>query len=497
MPHNKYAIFNKMIEGVQVIAPDYTYLYVNETVTKHGKYSKEDLLGYTMMEKYPGIETTGMFEYLQRCMEDHQAHQMVNEFDFPDGSKGYFELRMQRVDDGVLIFSYDITKVKRAEQLIKDTNKELEQRVEERTNELKKSEERFQLAVAGTSAGIWDWFDMGSEEQWWSPKFYTLLGYEDKEIPATRMNFRDLVHPDDLNAALDAINKHYQQKKKFEVEYRLRTKSGEYKWFLGNAQAIWDEEDNPQRLVGTIIDIHKQKVAQELLRLRSQELEQRNKELKEFVYVASHDLQEPVRTIASFVNLFSNTYRDKVDEEGQKMIDFMKGATERSQNLIIDLLDYSRLGKNKSMEKIKLDKLVKEAIDDLNAKVKEKNAEISITPLPEVNGLKTELRLLFQNLVGNAIKFSKPDETPLISIGAHQLNGHWEFTVKDNGIGFDPRHNENIFVVFKRLNNREAYEGTGIGLAQCKRIVELHGGKIWAESQPGEGSTFYFTLPAI
>lgn len=495
MSQDKYAIFDKMIEGVQVITPDYTYLYVNETVTQQGKFTKEELLGYTMMEKYPGIETTEMFNHLVQCMETGKAHQMVNEFDFPDGSKGYFELRMQRVDDGVLIFSFDITEVKRAEELVKLTNVELEQRVKERTALHEISETRFQLAVAGTSAGIWDWKVADGTSEWWSPKFYELLGYENGEISPSLSSFNKIVHPDDYVHALEMLDAHLNNHEKFELEYRLKTKKGDYKWFLGNGQATWDENGKAVRMVGTIIDIDEKKRAENLLKESSRLLQLKNEELKEFVYVASHDLQEPVRTIASFINLFEENYKDKVDDEGKLMLEFMKGATERSQTLIVDLLDYSRLGANKTFEKVNLEKVLNEVKDDLASTIQDKKVIIKASPLPKVVGLKTELRLLFQNLISNAIKFSKHDKNPEISIIAESKDRYWQFSVTDKGIGFEQKQADKIFQVFKRLNSRKKYEGTGIGLAQCKRIVELHDGEIWAKSKPGKGSTFYFTLP--
>lgn len=497
MPQEKYKIFDKMIEGVQIISPEWKYLYVNETVTKHGKFSEEELLGHTMMEKYPGIEKTEMFIFLEKCMSDGAPHQMVNEFDFPDGSKGYFELRMQRIEEGVLISSFDITEVKRAEQLIKDTNRELEQKVDERTKALQESEERFQLAVDGTSAGIWDWISIERDEEWWSPRFYELLGYENGEIEASLSNFGKMLHPDDSKKTFKALDDHFEHKGKFEVEYRLKTKSGEYKWFLGSGQAEWDSHGKPCRMVGTIIDINERKKSSKLLEEKSKELEKKNQELKEFVYIASHDLQEPMRTIASMVNLFEESHKKEVGEDGQTMLRFMKEATDRSQNLIVDLLDYSRIGTSKSMEQVDMNTLATEAIADLGSKINEKGAKIIIGKLPELKGLKTELRLLLQNLLGNAIKFSKPNLSPKISISAKKEGDNWEFKVKDNGIGFDKKYNQKVFEVFKRLNNSKDYQGTGIGLAQCKRIIELHNGKIWAESELGKGSTFYFTLPSM
>jgi hypothetical protein len=227
---------------------------------------------------------------------------------------------------------------------------------------------------------------------------------------------------------------------------------------------------------------------------RTAELESKNKELEQFAYVASHDLQEPLRTTTSFVELIRKQYYGKLDGTANKYIDYIIQASDRMKTLIKDLLDYSRIGREKTFEQVDCNVILDEVLADLDKVIKENKAEIKAGPLPVVNGFSTELKLLFQNLISNSIKFRKPVIAPVIEIASHQENGHWLFTFSDNGIGIDKQYQQRIFIIFQRLHNRSVYEGSGIGLAHCKKIVELHGGKIWVESKAGEGSTFYFTL---
>lgn len=363
--------------------------------------------------------------------------------------------------------------------------------------ELLESRKRFQLAVQGSSAGIWDWYDVNGDNEWWSPKFYELLGYQDKEMPATVEQFSEFLHPDDVKPTFDLVDKHFANKEPFIIEYRLKHKSGVYKWFLGSGQAEWDENGKPTRMVGSIIDIDERKKAEALVSQRTEQLKEKNKELQEFVFVASHDLQEPVRTISGFVDYFIDSYEDKLDEDGVQCLEYMKGSTERSQELIRDLLNYSRLGSNvKDKVALDMNKVVGNVKVDLHSKIKETEAEINFDNLPEILGYEVEIRLLLQNLIGNAIKFSKPGVSPIINISCNKGEDEWQFAVADNGIGFDKKHAHAVFVIFKQLHSREEYSGTGIGLAQCKRIVELHKGKIWVESEEGVGTTFYFNIPA-
>jgi PAS domain S-box-containing protein len=220
-----------------------------------------------------------------------------------------------------------------------------------------------------------------------------------------------------------------------------------------------------------------------------------NAELEQFVYIASHDLQEPLRTTSSFIELLDQQYAEKIDDKGTQYLSFIKQSSLRMQTLINDLLDFSRLGRKKELQLIDCNILLRDVLADLNTKIQEEQAEITITTLPVINGYPTELKLLFQNLIINAIKFRKNNYAPSIKITAEQTNDHWTFVVQDNGIGIEDQHREKIFIIFRRLHTREKYEGSGIGLAHCKKIVELHGGKIWVESEVGEGSRFYFTIP--
>jgi len=233
------------------------------------------------------------------------------------------------------------------------------------------------------------------------------------------------------------------------------------------------------------------------LYLKNSALEHRNTELLEISYVVSHDLQEPLRTIASFVDLFQQQFKGSIDGNADIYIKYITEATARMQRLIKDLLDYSRIGKEKSHHEIDCNKLISHLMIDMSSSINNNQVKFEIDLLPTIYASETDLRLLFQNLISNAIKFRKKNQTPVIRISARKIDDGYQFEVSDNGIGIDPRYKEKIFILFQRLHNKSDYEGTGIGLAHCRKIVEAHGGKIWVNSMPGEGSLFCFTLKSI
>lgn len=233
------------------------------------------------------------------------------------------------------------------------------------------------------------------------------------------------------------------------------------------------------------------------LEKQNKKLQNQNKELEQFTYIASHDLQEPLRSLISFSELLEKEFAGKLGENGEFYINFISKSSKRMQLLVKGLLDYSRIGREKKLVEIDCNQIMKDVLSDMIITIEESNAEITVSDLPHLKGYETEIRQLFQNLVSNALKFRKKDVAPKIKIFAQKKEDDWLFSVQDNGIGIEENNKQKLFVIFKRFNNREEYEGTGIGLAHCKKIVELHGGTIWADSKFGEGSTFHFTIPIL
>ncbi|AOW19294.1 PAS domain-containing sensor histidine kinase [Urechidicola croceus] len=268
-----------------------------------------------------------------------------------------------------------------------------------------------------------------------------------------------------------------------------KAKDGSSYWVHATIVPYIDKEQNEQKYLTIRQDIT------ELTMLSSQyeNLKLKNKEIEQFTYLASHDLQEPLRTVKSMAEILQEDYHNELDEEANTCLNFITDATNRMSDLIKGLLDYSRIGGNKEIKIIDCNKLVDTLCDDLKSIIEETETVIEIENLPIIKGYETELRLLFQNLISNAIKFTKEDVNPNIQISSTKIKEKYQFSVSDNGIGLSD-NNRNIFAMFQRLHNRDEYEGTGIGLAHCEKIVHLHRGEIWNESHKN-GSTFHFTIP--
>jgi light-regulated signal transduction histidine kinase (bacteriophytochrome) len=219
-------------------------------------------------------------------------------------------------------------------------------------------------------------------------------------------------------------------------------------------------------------------------------------EIEQFSYITTHDLQEPLRTLNTFAGLIRDGYSGLLDEDGNKYIDFIFKSANRMSELVRGLFEYSLLGKESSKTAIDCNVIAGIVMDDLADTIEKNNVEILRKELPVITGYGKEMRLLFQNLLENAIKFHNKEVHPVVRISAELVERNWVFSFEDNGIGIDRKDRDKIFIIFRRMHNREDYKGTGIGLAHCKKIVELHGGKIWVESEPDSGSKFMFTIPA-
>lgn len=269
-----------------------------------------------------------------------------------------------------------------------------------------------------------------------------------------------------------------------------------------NDGRFFERYSRPQKIgeksvgrVWSFRDITKRQRAEEALKRTADELARSNADLKQFAYAASHDLSEPLRSIAGFVKLLEKRYRSKLDEKADEFIDYIVVGVERMDRLIHDLLEYSQVdAKGKDFGPVNCSVALEEAVNNLRSAIEESGAELTYDLLPTVIADSSQLSRLFQNLINNAIKF-RGNEPIKIHISAQQKGDEWVFSIKDNGIGIDPQFFERIFVIFQHLHTTREYEGTGLGLAICKKIVERHGGQIWVESEQGNGSTFFFTIP--
>jgi PAS domain S-box-containing protein len=256
--------------------------------------------------------------------------------------------------------------------------------------------------------------------------------------------------------------------------------------------------DGETLIISNVRDVTARKAADERLRAVAADLARSNAELEQFAYVASHDLQEPLRMVASYTQLLARRYQGKLDADADEFIGFAVDGARRMQQLINDLLTYSRVGTRALLlEAVDTNGLVDQVASDLAAVIAESKATVTRDNLPVVWGDSIQLHQLFQNLLANAVKFHRPAETPRVHVSAVLEHGAWRFSVRDNGIGMEPQYLERIFVLFQRLHSRADYPGTGMGLAICKKIVERHGGQIGVSSAPGQGTEFHFTLPAV
>lgn len=282
----------------------------------------------------------------------------------------------------------------------------------------------------------------------------------------------------------------------WEGEIKNRAKDGSFYWVNTSIVPFLNEKGRPYQYVSIRYDITQRKLAEEQLRIYAERLESSNRELQDFASIAAHDLQEPLRKIQAFGDRLNSELKEQLSDKSKDFLERMLASASRMRRLIDDLLAYSRVTTlAKPFEKVNLNDLLKEVLSDLEVRIEQTHARVDAGELPTLLADPSQIRQLFQNLIANALKFHKPDVSPVIEIQSGHENGWHRITVTDNGIGFDEKYLDRIFVIFQRLHGKSAYEGTGVGLAICKRIVERHGGHITAQSQPGSGAQFIIRIP--
>ncbi|MGH7007508.1 MAG: PAS domain-containing sensor histidine kinase [Stellaceae bacterium] len=369
-------------------------------------------------------------------------------------------------------------------------------------DKLRRSQEYLSQAQRLARMGS-DFRDLRSDIAEWSDTSYEIFGVDKATFVPTTENFLKLVHPDDHATIARTRGEIAAGKTPEPFEYRIIRPNGELRYFYREVAVEFDANNKPLYMIGTIRDVTERHAKDEEIRRknveiqeRNQELQRSNAELEQFAYVASHDLQEPLRMVASYCQLLQRRYNEKLDKDANEFIDFAVEGANRMQRLINDLLSYSRIGrKGGDPAPFEFADAVSGALANLKAAISDSGAIVNVGTLPRVVGVRMQLTQLMQNLVGNAIKFHREGVTPTITVSATAEGAMSHIVVEDNGIGIEPQYLERVFLIFQRLHERNKYPGTGIGLAIAKKVIEYHGGRIWIESTPGQGSRFHFTLP--
>ncbi|WP_111671006.1 ATP-binding protein [Algoriphagus litoralis] len=371
----------------------------------------------------------------------------------------------------------------------------LRKKVAEQSKELLQINERFELATRATSDVIWDW-NIDRDKIYRSDLFFHSLGYSKLEDINSTEFFKTIIHPQDIEGVTQNLEETLQGKEQFwEKEFRIRKADGNYTYINDKGYILRDESGKAIRMIGATQDISKRKKIEIELMEANQSLANANEELKAFAFLASHDMREPLRMISSFMSLLDKKYKPELDEKAHQYIDFAIDGAKRLTNLINDLLEYSKVGFDvDNIEKIDTKALLREVLDLKSDLIRESNAQLILGDLPDIMGIKTPIQILFQNLIGNAIKYRNKDKELIIKVSGKVHEDFLEFCIEDNGIGIEAQYLDHIFGILKRLHPKEKYPGTGMGLATCRKIVTQHGGKIWAESEIGVGSKFLFKL---
>ncbi|MCX7877804.1 MAG: PAS domain S-box protein [Ignavibacteria bacterium] len=324
-----------------------------------------------------------------------------------------------------------------------------------------------------------------------------LLGYPQSMFIENKDFLKSLMHPSD-RMVVEEKNKEWEEngsKGVLNTEFRARRENGEYLWIEDHKIKL-KMNDGSEKIAGVLIDVNEHKRAEAKLKTLAEKLSQSNKELEQFAYVASHDLQEPLRMVSSYIQLLQKRYKGSLDAQADEFINYAVEGVSRMKMLINDLLIYSRVNTREfEFEPVDCNLVLKQTISNLKTAIDESGAIIRVEPLPTVYANSLYMGQLFQNLLSNAIKFRKEGVRPEITVSAKHNQNEWMFSVSDNGIGLEKEFAEKIFVIFQRLHSNSEYPGTGIGLAICKRIAEKFGGHIWVESEKGKGATFHFTVP--
>jgi PAS domain S-box-containing protein len=496
---------NQVNTGIAVLDQAGNFIFVNEKYCDIYGFERDALIGNSFLVIIPEKEhalylaehgsISGLAE--KTSGERRLKRGDGSTIDIQYTTENIFTAQGER---NMIVTVYDISNVISIQQELSQNESKFRSMIEDTAA---KSEETRKLIMnAALDAVIC--IDSHGDITFWNPQAEKIFGWKQDEVLGRKLS--SIIIPEVYRERHDRGMDHY-----------LKTGDGPALNVLLDLTAIKrsgeefpieltvlpiKQDDSDMLFCAFIRDITERKKHETALRDLNEQMSRNieqlansNIELEQFAYIASHDMQEPLRMVTSFLTQLDKKYHEQLDDKGKQYLHFAVDGATRMRKIILDLLEYSKVGKTEiKVERININDVVGDIVAVNKTAIDECNATVSIGELPVISAQRTSMQQLFHNLISNALKYHRENAAPEIGIAATEKDGFWEFSISDNGIGINDRYAEKIFVIFQRLHNREEYSGTGIGLAICKKIVEAHGGRIWVESVEGEGSTFYFTI---
>lgn len=464
-------IISRLLDGL--------ILEVNEGWSTIFGHTQSEVLGRTTLELGVYANFEDRKEIIDHLKETGSLHDLEIQMRRKSGELRQVSMSAEQIEiNGVeclLAIIRDVTEQRQAEQALRE------------------SERRFRSLANSMPQLVWTARPDGTVD-YYNQRYHEFWGI--KRVAGAAWEWSPVLHPEDLQPTVDAWQHSVQTGEIYQIEHRVRMANDSYRWHLSRGVPMLDDKGRVTRWFGTATDIHDMKVAEEQLKVYAQRLERSNRELEQFAFIASHDLQEPLRKIEVFGDLLLESSKSLSGRE-RNYLDRMRDAAGRMRDMVDGLLQLSRVTtQGKPFIPVNLSQVISEVLHDLEAQIRRTDGKVEVDEsLPAIEGDPLQVRQLMQNLIGNALKYHLPDVPPEVKVYAQQRSERIQVVVEDNGIGFHPEDAERVFQPFQRLVGRSQFEGSGMGLAICRRIAERHRGEISAASQPGGGATFIVTLP--
>lgn len=475
---------------------DGTLIYVNQHYCDYFGIPKSELEGSNFFQFIPAAEQDAVRQHYASLDAEHPVVTYVHQARLPDGS-----LRWQRWTDRALCDEQG--NVVEYQSIGMDITQSYVSQLE-----LKASQELLCNTLRAARAGVWEW-NILANQLTWSDESYLLLGLEPGSIPPTYQAWMNAIIPEDRNRIAAQVMNAIQHRANLDIEYRVRHPDGNLHWLRSVGNARLDEQGEVVAMFGIVLEITAQKqIEQEIrslnealeqrIRARTAELEAANRDLESFAYSVSHDLRSPLRGVEGYARLLQEDYASLLPAEAQDLLANILKYTHRMSTLIDALLQFSRLGrKEPDRQTVDMQQLAQSVMQRLVEHEPDRQIEVHIAPLPPAQADPILIEQVWVNLCSNALKYTRLRPLARIEIGVQNPSSEAVYFIRDNGAGFDMKYADRLFGVFQRLHLADEFEGVGIGLANVKRIIERHGGKVWAHAEPNRGATFYFTLPPV